>query len=224
MVDPHHRQALSALDSDVSGVLHTSEELRFVLGERSLIGRYLEVESALAAAQADLGLIPREAAVEIAKVTIDDLDFAELAERMATVGYPVVGLVEQIVKIVPNELGQFAHWGATTQDIMDTALVLQIRAAFDEIMIDLAMLVRALAHLAEEHRNTPLAGRSQMQQAVPITFGYRVAGWLSPLLRHIERLDNLRPRVEVVQLGALLERLPLLLRQVLRFAIASPRS
>ena len=201
MQEASHRQALSALDSDVSGALHTSDELRFVLGERSLIGRYLEVEAALAEAQADLGIVPREAAVEIAKLTVDDLDFAELAERMVVVGYPVVGLVEQIARIVPNNLGQFAHWGATTQDIMDTALVLQIRAAFDEILVDLSTLVRALADLAAEHRETLMAGRSQMQQAVPITFGYRVAGWISPLLRHIERLHNLRPRVEVVQLG-----------------------
>ena len=197
----YHRQALSALDSDVSGVLHTSDELRVVLGERSLIERYLEVESALAMVQAEAEMIPVEAAVAIGKIRVDDLDFAVLAEKMALVGYPVVGLVEQIVSIVPNGLGQYAHWGATTQDIMDTALILQIRAAFDEIMLDLAMLVRVLSELADKHRHTPVAGRSQMQQAVPITFGYRVAGWLSPILRHIERLVQLRPRVEVVQFG-----------------------
>ena len=89
-----HRQALSALDSDVSGALHTTDELRSILGERSLIERYLEVETALATAQADIGLIPREAAVAIAKVTVDDLDFTKLADQMAIVGYPVVGLVK----------------------------------------------------------------------------------------------------------------------------------
>ena len=198
---PVHRQALSALDSDVSGVLHTTDELRSILGERSLIERYLEVEAALATAQADIGLIPREAAVEIAKVTVDDLDFPKLAESMAIVGYPVVGLVKQIVEVVPNNLGQWAHWGATSQDIMDTALVLQMRAALNEIMVDLAMLVRALSKLAEKHRDTPMPGRSQMQQAVPITFGYRVAGWLSPLLRHMERLAQLRQRVQTIQFG-----------------------
>ena len=196
-----HRQALSALDSDVSGVLHTTDELRSILGERCLIERYLEVETALATAQADLGLIPREAAVAIAKVTVDDLDFTRLADQMTIVGYPVVGLIQQIVEVVPNDLGQWAHWGATTQDIMDTALVLQIREALSEIMVDLALLVRALARLAAKYRDTPMAGRSQMQQAVPTTFGYRVAGWLSPLLRHMERLAQLRQRVEAVQFG-----------------------
>ena len=196
-----HRQALSALDSDISGVLHTTDELRHLLGERALVERYLQVEATLAQAQADAGLIPAEAATAIAQVTVADLDFNALADRMAIVGYPVVGLVEQIASVVPDGLGQFAHWGATTQDIMDTALVLQIQASLDEINMDLIMLVRALHNLAEKYRDTPVAGRSQMQQAVPITFGYRVAGWLSPLLRHIERLSELRPRVEVVQFG-----------------------
>ena len=85
---PVYRQALSALDSDVSGVLHTTDELRSILGERSLIGRYLEVEAALATAQADIGLIPREAAVEIAKVTVDDLDFAKLALSLIHISEP----------------------------------------------------------------------------------------------------------------------------------------
>ena len=196
-----HRQAISALDSDVSGVLHTTDELRHLLGERSLIERYLEVEAALALVQAEQELIPVSAAVAIGKVRVEDLDFEALADKMAIVGYPVVGLVEQIVDIVPDGLGQYAHWGATTQDIMDTALVLQVRAALDEITVDLVMLVRALSALADKHRHTPVAGRSQMQQAVPITFGYRVAGWLSPILRHIERLAQMRPRFEVVQFG-----------------------
>ena len=196
-----HRQALSALDSDVTGVLHTTDELRHILGERSLVERYLEVEAALAAVQAEVGLIPEDAAIAIGKVKVDDLDFASLADKMAIVGYPVVGLVEQIVEVVPDGLGQYAHWGATTQDIMDTGLILQVQAAFEVITLDLVKLVRVLSTMADNHRLTPLAGRSQMQQAVPITFGYRVAGWLSPILRHIERLEELRPRVEVVELG-----------------------
>ena len=200
-MEPFHRQALSALDSDITGVLHTTAELRHILGERSLVERYLQVEAALAAVQAEVGLIPENAAVAIGKVTVDDLDFAVLAHKMAIVGYPVVGLVEQIVDVVPDGLGQYAHWGATTQDIMDTGLVLQVKAAFEVITLDLVKLVRALSTLADDHRLTPVAGRSQMQQAVPITFGYRVAGWLSPILRHIERLKELRPRVEVVQFG-----------------------
>ena len=97
-----HRQAISALDSDVSGVLHTTDELRHLLGERSLIERYLEVEAALALVQAEQELIPVSAAVAIGKVRVEDLDFEALADKMAIVGYPVVGLVEQIVDIVPD--------------------------------------------------------------------------------------------------------------------------
>ncbi len=193
--------ALSALDSVVSGGLHTTDKLRAVLGERGLLERFLQVEVALAAAQADIGMIPAEAAAQLARLSVDDLDLAELAERTTGVGYPVVGLVEQLATIVPDGLGEYAHWGATTQDIMDTALVLQVRDALDLIEADLVSLAWALYELAGTHRDTPLVGRSQMQQALPITVGYRAAGWLAPLLRHIERLGQLRPRVQAVQLG-----------------------
>ena len=193
--------ALSALDSIVCGNLHTTDELRGVLGERGLLERFLQVEAALAKAQADAGLIPAEAATSLARVSIDDLDLTALADRTTSVGYPIVGLVEQLAAIVPHGLGEYAHWGATTQDIMDTALVLQIRAALDLIEPDLVALAWALYGLAGAHRDTPMVGRSQMQQALPITVGYRAAGWLAPLLGHLDRLAQLRPRVEAVQLG-----------------------
>lgn len=193
--------AVSALDSAVTGGLHTTDQLRAVLGERGLLERFLRVEAALAAAQADIGVIPRQAAIQLGRVTVDDLDLAALAERTTGVGYPVVGLVEQLAAIIPDGLGEYAHWGATTQDIMDTALVLQARDAFDLIEADLVSLSWALYGLAGTHRDTPLVGRSQMQHALPITIGYRAAGWLAPLLRHLERLGQLRPRVQVVQLG-----------------------
>lgn len=193
--------ALSALDSFVAGNLDTTGELRAALGERALLERFLEVETVLAAAQADAGIIPPEAASALAAVSIDDLDLTELADRTTSVGYPVVGLVEQLATILPDGLGQYAHWGATTQDIMDTALVLQVRGALDLIQADLIKLGWSLYALSASHRDTPLVGRSQLQQASPTTFGYRVAGWLAPMLRHLERLDHLRPRFEVVELG-----------------------
>ncbi|MGI9615351.1 MAG: class-II fumarase/aspartase family protein [Acidimicrobiales bacterium] len=193
--------AVSALDSTMLGSLHTSQDLRHVLGERGLLDRFLRVETALAAAQADAGLIPAETPIQLALVSIDDLDMTRLATRAAEVGYPIVGLVEQLAEVMPDGLGEYAHWGATTQDIMDTALVLQLRDALKLIEADLVQLVRGLHRLADAHRDTPLVGRSQLQQALPTTAGHRVAGWLAPLLRHLDRLAELRPRVEVVQLG-----------------------
>ncbi|MGI9613223.1 MAG: class-II fumarase/aspartase family protein [Acidimicrobiales bacterium] len=193
--------AVSALDSTVLGPLHTSGELREVLGESGLLERFVQTEAALATAQADVGLIPPEAATQLGLLSVDDLDLARLADRASEVGYPIVGLVEQLAEIIPDDLGRYVHWGATTQDIMDTALVLQIRDALDLIEADLLALAQGLHRLAETHRDTSVVGRSQLQQALPTTFGHRAAGWLSPLLRHLDRLAELRPRVEVVQLG-----------------------
>ncbi|ETZ98336.1 lyase family protein [Mycobacterium kansasii 732] len=185
--------ALCALDSAVLGGLHTTDELRAILGERGLLARFLQVEAELAAAQADLDMIPAEVAPALRAVTPEHLDIARLADRTAAAGYPIVGLVEQLAAIVPDGLGQYAHWGATTQDIMDTAAVLQIVAALDVIERDLLQTLTALTTLETRHGGELMVGRSQLQHALPITFGYRVACWTAPLLRHLDRLAELRP-------------------------------
>ncbi|KZS76808.1 hypothetical protein A4G26_21455 [Mycobacterium kansasii] len=166
-----------------------------------MLARFLQVEAELAAAQADLDMIPAEVAPALRAVTPDHLDIARLANRTEAAGYPIVGLVEQLAAIVPDGLGQYAHWGATTQDIMDTAAVLQIVAALDVIERDLLHTLAALTMLEPQHGSELMVGRSQLQHALPITFRYRVACWTAPLLRHLDRLAELRPRVAVVQLG-----------------------
>jgi len=114
------------------------------------------------------------------------------------VGYPILPLVEQLSKWPDGGLGQWSHWGATTQDIMDTADVLQLRDALDLIGADLDAVAAALAKLAEAHAATPMAGRTHLQHALPVSFGYKAATWLSGIDRHRARLAELRPRVEVV--------------------------
>jgi 3-carboxy-cis,cis-muconate cycloisomerase len=114
------------------------------------------------------------------------------------VGYPIVGLVHQLGKQV-GDAGRYVHWGATTQDIMDTATVLQIREALDLIEADLAAIETALAGLAQRHRLTVMAGRTHLQHALPVTFGYKAAVWLAAVRRHRQRLAELRPRVLVGQ-------------------------
>ena len=99
------------------------------------------------------------------------------------------------------EAAPFVHWGATTQDIMDTACVLQLRAAIKLFKARLDEIARHLSALADRHRDTVLAGRTHGQQALPVTFGLKVAGWLAPLLRHCERLEEIPPRLLVVQFG-----------------------
>ena len=148
--------------------------------------------------QARLGLIPQEAADEIVKhCDVQQIDMAKLRTQTERIGYPVLGVVSQLNALCRDRLGEYCHWGATTQDITDTATVLQIREALDLVEADLAAISAALATLARKHRDTPVIGRSNLQQAIPVTFGYKMAGLLSAIERHRQRLAELRPRVLV---------------------------
>ncbi|MBC7431378.1 MAG: adenylosuccinate lyase family protein, partial [Rubritepida sp.] len=189
-------------DSPVMGALYGTDAMRAAMGERAWLARMLDVEVALALAQSRLGIVPPEAAQAIADAAeVDRLDLAELAAATANTGYPVVGLVRQLSALAGPDAGKWTHWGATTQDIMDTATVLQMRQGLALIRIDLVQLNTALASLAMRHRDTVMAGRTHLQHALPVTFGYKVAVWLSPLITMVERLDQLRPRVERLQFG-----------------------
>jgi 3-carboxy-cis,cis-muconate cycloisomerase len=173
--------------------------MRAVFCDEATIARYVEVEVALAAAEASVGVIPKEAAATIKRLArADAIDVAKLKAETDLVGYPIVGIVHQIAKQC-GEAGGYVHWGATTQDIMDTATVLQVRDALALIDADLMALDTALAALAAKHRDTAMAGRTHMQHALPVTFGYKAAVWLGMIARHRERLAQLRPRVLVGQ-------------------------
>lgn len=177
-----------------------SEEMRAIFSDEGIIGAYLEVERALAKVQAGLGIIPQNAADAIlAHAHLKNIDLERYEKRVGVVGAPILPVVEEIVAVVPDGLGEWAHYGTTTQDIMDTAMVLQIRRALDAIERDLGLISDGLAALAEKHRDTPIAGRSHRQHALPVTFGYKAANWLSGIERHKRRLAELRPRVLVGQ-------------------------
>ncbi|MEQ9916603.1 3-carboxy-cis,cis-muconate cycloisomerase [Pectobacterium aroidearum] len=189
--------ASNVLDSVLFRDSFGTPEMRAIFDDRELIRKYVEVEIALANAQARCGVIPEEAAAEItASCNADTLDFELLRHETEIVGYPILPLVHQISKQA-GQSGGYVHWGATTQDIMDTAVVLQIRDAFALIEADIDALRSILAGLAARYRNTPMAGRTHLQQALPITFGYKAAIWLDMFDRHAERLAQLRPRVLV---------------------------
>lgn len=185
----------SALFRDMFG----TAEMRAVFSDKALIERYIEVEIALAKAEARCGVIPAEAAVQIAELArFESLDLEHMQHETEIVGYPILPLVEQLSKLC-GEAGRYVHWGATTQDIMDTAVVLQVRAALAIVERDIQAVRGLLAELALRYRDTPMAGRTHLQHALPITFGYKVAVWLSMFDRHAERLVELRPRVEIGQ-------------------------
>ncbi|MGD9844142.1 MAG: adenylosuccinate lyase family protein [Variibacter sp.] len=172
-------------------------DMRAIFSDEALVGRYLEVEAALARAQGKVGAIPAEAAAAIDKACHDiAIDYERLRRETENVGYPILPLVHQLAEAA-GAAGGYVHWGATTQDIMDTANVLQIRAALALVESELNATRDALAKLAAKHRDTPMAGRTHLQQALPVTFGYKVAVWLSSLDRHSERIAQLRPRVLV---------------------------
>lgn len=169
---------------------------------RATYARYLHVEKALVRAEADHRIVPAEAASAIEALKAEQvIDLEALDHEFERVGFPVVGLVKRIVAAIPDDLGQYAHWGATTQDIMDTALVLALRDVLERVDAHFSAIARHLEGQAAQHSGTLMAGRSQMQQAVPITFGYKVVSWLSALDRHSTRLQELRPRVLQVQFG-----------------------
>ncbi|ATM88735.1 3-carboxy-cis,cis-muconate cycloisomerase [Yersinia massiliensis] len=191
--------ASNVLDSILFRDSFGTPEMRAIFDDHQLIRNYVTVEIALAKAQARCGVIPAQAAQEIAeKCNADALDFDLLRHETEIVGYPILPLVHQISKQA-GESGGYVHWGATTQDIMDTAVVMQIRDAFDVIDQDITTLRQILADLARRYRNTPMAGRTHLQQALPITFGYKAAIWLDMFDRHAERLAQARPRILVGQ-------------------------
>lgn len=182
--------------------LFSTAPMRAIFSERASLQAMLDVEVALARVQARLGLIPDEAATAIAQAArAERLDLDELAAGTMRVGLPIVNLVEQLVRLTGPEYGEFAHWGSTSQDVMDTALVLQLRPAFALIESELARLIAAVAGLAQRHRSTPMVARTKLLHAQPTTFGFKAAVWLSGLLRHRQRLAELKPRVLQVQVA-----------------------
>ena len=187
---------VSIIDSGIYGNLFGADAMRAVFSERGQVQKWLDVEAALARVQGRLGIIPEEAAAEIsARADADLIDMALMREKVDRVGYAIMPLVHRLAAICEGDAGRYVHWGTTTQDIKDTGVVLQIRDALALVEADLLAVRDGLARLAREYRDTPMAGRSHLQHALPVTFGYKAAVWLAPVERHLERLDQLRPRV-----------------------------
>ena len=189
------------LDSTIFGPLFGAEEINGLFSDQAYVRALVDVEIALARAEAFVGVIPATAAEQIAAVTGDKVDVAALTKGTLRSGFPIIALVQELRRQVSADAAPYIHWGATTQDIMDTASVLQLRGAIQILGKRIREIAGHLAALAEKHRSTVLAGRTHSQQALPITFGLKAAGWLAPLLRHAERLAEIEPRLLVVQFG-----------------------
>jgi len=192
----------SAPDSHIFRDIFSTEAMRGIFSDGARVQYYLDIEAALARVQARLGIIPADAAEEIGRhCDADKFDMARLKAATERIGYPVLPVVQQLVAHCRDGLGEWCHWGATTQDITDTATVMQIRAALVLVEDDLRAISASLAGLAAKYRDTPMAGRSNLQQATPITFGYKCAVLLAGFQRHLQRLKEMRPRVLVGEFG-----------------------
>jgi 3-carboxy-cis,cis-muconate cycloisomerase len=190
------------IDSRIFGNIFSTDAMRQVWSDENRTSQYLAVEKALAIVQGRLGIIPAEAAAEIARnCDIGKIDMEKLRQQTERIGYPILGVVSQLNALCRDKLGEYCHWGATTQDITDTATVLQIREGLAIVAAELESISAALADLARRYRDTPVVGRSNLQQAIPVTFGYKMATILAAIERHRERLEQLRPRVLVGEFG-----------------------
>jgi 3-carboxy-cis,cis-muconate cycloisomerase len=188
-------------DGPILGTLYGSDAMRAVFDERAYFQRMLDVEAALAQVQGRLGIIPVAAADAIFEAAAKgDMRTEALAESARNVGYPVIGLVSELSRTA-GEAGGWTHWGATTQDIMDTATVLQVRQGLNLVEAEMRAILQALIGRARTHRGTVMAGRTHLQQALPTTFGLKCSTWALPFIGHIRRLPELRRRVELVQFG-----------------------
>ncbi|GJG88072.1 hypothetical protein tb265_32530 [Gemmatimonadetes bacterium T265] len=188
--------------NDSAPALFTTPAMAAVFSPRTFVAQMLRVEAALARAGARAGLVPPAAAEAIAAACdVDRFDVAALYTEVATAGTPAIPLVRRLTEIVAAPGRGHVHQGATSQDVVDTAVVLQMRDGLDLLVADLGALCDAAAGLAERHRTTLMAGRTLLQQALPITFGLKAARWLALGARQRQALRLVRRDALAVQLG-----------------------
>jgi 3-carboxy-cis,cis-muconate cycloisomerase len=191
--------------SELLGTLFGSAEASALFTDRARIQGILDFEAALARAEANAGVIPADAGPAIAgKCRAELFSIADLARPTARAGNPAIPIVARLTALVAAddpEAARYVHWGATSQDAMDTGLVLQLRRFLALLETDLARLAAALARLAAAHKATPLVGRTWLQHALPVTMGLKLAGWLDAVERHRTRLAEVRVRALVLQFG-----------------------
>ncbi|NTV14775.1 MAG: adenylosuccinate lyase family protein [Desulfobulbaceae bacterium] len=189
-------------DFEIQSDLFSTPELTAIFAERQRFNRWLQFEAALARAQATMGIITTAAASEItSKANLNLLDTERIRQGYQRSRNSLIPLLQELRRVCTNGYGEFVHHGATTQDVLDTSQILELRDIFRIIYRDLRRLEEVLMALAARHCTTPMIGRTHGQQAIPITFGLKCAIWLGEIRRHIERVKHLMPRLLVGQLS-----------------------
>ncbi len=194
--------ASHVVDSIFFKDLYGSPEMRAVFDDMTLLQKWLDTEAALARAEASLGLVPAAAAAEITrKARAELMDTDAIKQGVDKTVHPLVSLIWQLSEHCEGDAGGYVHWGATTQDVMDTAIVLQLKDAYPLFEKAIDDLITTSSELAKKYRDTVMAGRTHGQQALPITFGFKVAVWVSELKRHQTRLAECKGRVLTGEFG-----------------------
>lgn len=194
--------AVSVFDMQSLQHLWGTEELRNIFSEENRVQKWLDFEAALAAAQAEMGIIPADAARDIAAhAQVSRIDIPAMSAEIRRIKHSLVPALKQLQAACSKAHGEWVHYGATTQDVVDTGVALQLKEFHAVALRDMQAVGRELARLAKTHRDVPMAGRTHGVQALPITFGHKCALWLDELGRHHERLLQCAPRVLVGMLA-----------------------
>lgn len=182
--------------TDMLAARPSTAEIQDLFAQRSHWQSWLDVEAALAATQAEMGMIPAAAALEIGrKANLDHVDATALAADIARTRAPIVSLVRALARVCDDDAGDYVHWGATTQNVMLTARTLLMRRAHGAFMARLGDVLSRLADLADAGADMLTAGRTNFRQGLPITFGFKAAAWIEEFLRHRQRFEGAEPRV-----------------------------
>lgn len=190
----------SIIDSNYYKDMFGTSEMREIFSDDARLQAWIDTEIALAKAQVALGIIPKGIDKALEKAgKIENLNIEEMKADFDRVGFPILPFVKQLNKVCDSETARWIHYGATTQDILDTGMVLQIKKGIQLVEEELNAIIAATATLAQKHSKTVMAGRTFQQLAAPITFGYKAAVWLDEMLRHRERIQQLKERVLVGQ-------------------------
>src|SRR5690606_28932910 len=191
----------TTLDCYIMRNIFGSNRMRAIFDSSRLLQGWLDVWAALAEAEAEAGLIPEEAARQIRAVAkAENFDLEAIGAGVESGRHSLMPSIRALAEKA-GDAGKYVHWGTTTQDIIDTGCVLQIRDALDIIETELRTQIGFLIPLAEKYRSQAMAGRTHWQHAVPITFGMKVALWIDEMSRHVERLRRCRELVLVCQIG-----------------------
>ena len=188
----------SVFDSVLLGHVWGTDELRAIFNDENRVQKWYDYEAALALSQAAIGIIPQAAADEIArKAKVGNVDLASIGAEIRLTKHPLVPALRALQHVCAGDHGEYVHFGPTTQDVLDSGTMLQLKEAHAVFLRDLRDIGRELFRLAERYKDTPMAGRTHGVQALPITFGHKCAVWLAETGRNFERLTGLEQRTFV---------------------------